>query len=102
MLERKKALGYVEVTLREDSLWGARDASLRGHEFHYSEMTADPSGNDGWRSVYQLKRRRAAEVTGDGFQRGRMLASYAHLHLASRPQAVKTFIACCRGREKEQ
>ncbi|MCX5906353.1 MAG: cobyrinic acid a,c-diamide synthase, partial [Deltaproteobacteria bacterium] len=36
MLDRLKSLAYVDVTLNADSLWGARGATLRGHEFHYS------------------------------------------------------------------
>jgi cobyrinic acid a,c-diamide synthase len=98
MLERKKALGYVEVTLRDHSLWGSKDALLRGHEFHYSEMAADPAGQQGWRALYSLRGRKAEKVRGEGFQRGQVLASYVHLHLASCPEAVKTFIAHCEGK----
>ena len=95
MLDRKKALGYVEITLLEDSLWGAKKALLRGHEFHYSEMVADPAGKDGWRPLYSLKRRRAERAMGEVFQRGQVLASYVHLHLASHPEALETFIHHC-------
>jgi cobyrinic acid a,c-diamide synthase len=38
MLDRLKTLGYVEVSLRADSLWGPAGAVCRGHEFHYSEI----------------------------------------------------------------
>jgi cobyrinic acid a,c-diamide synthase len=31
----------------------------------------------------------------EGFQKGNILASYAHLHLASRPRALERFIASC-------
>jgi cobyrinic acid a,c-diamide synthase len=95
MLERKKVLGYVEVTLRDHSLWGSKDTLLRGHEFHYSEMTADPAGQRGWRALYSLRGRKDEGIRAEGFQRGRVLASYVHLHLASQPEAVKTFIAHC-------
>jgi cobyrinic acid a,c-diamide synthase len=95
MLERKKVLGYVEVTLRDHSLWGSKDTLFRGHEFHYSEMTADPAGQQGWRALYSLKGRKAENVRGEGFQREGVLASYVHLHLAPCPEAVKTFIAHC-------
>jgi cobyrinic acid a,c-diamide synthase len=95
MLDRLKSLGYVEVTLRADSLWGAEGATLRGHEFHYSELTADPTVDAAWRAVYALKRRRTDSATKEGFQRGRVLASYSHLHLASRPEALKYFIDHC-------
>ena len=92
MLDRRKFLGYVEVTLNRDSLWGAGGATIRGHEFHYSELTADPAEEPAWQAVYSMKRRRDGGVSREGFQKGRTLASYAHLHLASRPDALGWFI----------
>ncbi|MCX5854425.1 MAG: cobyrinic acid a,c-diamide synthase, partial [Deltaproteobacteria bacterium] len=92
MLDRLKSLAYVDVTLNADSLWGARGATLRGHEFHYSELTSDPTENTQWKTVYTLKRRSLDDATQEGFQNGRILASYTHLHLASRPTALKYFM----------
>ncbi|MGD1152650.1 MAG: cobyrinate a,c-diamide synthase [Syntrophales bacterium] len=92
MLDRIESLAYVEVTLNADSLWGARGTTLRGHEFHYSELTADPTENAGWSTVYTARKRRSADTTREGFQNGRVLASYTHLHLASRPEALRYFI----------
>ena len=40
MLEKLKVLGYAEVTWTADSLWGAAGEAARGHEFHYSQITA--------------------------------------------------------------
>ncbi len=98
MLDRRKALGYVEITLREDSLWGFRGKSLRGHEFHYSELDSDPIGREGWGAAYALRRRDLETVRYEGFQRGRILASYAHLHLASHPDAIGRFLSLCGGK----
>ncbi len=95
MLDRRKTLGYVEVTLAENSLWGVRGDKFRGHEFHYSELIGDPGNDTGWKKVYEMKHLRASGVIPEGYQRGNILASYAHLHLASRPEAVKRFIARC-------
>ena len=95
MLDRKKSLGYVEVTLQEDSLWGAKGTTLRGHEFHYSELTEDPRVNPDWTSIYRVRRPLSGVATDEGFQCGRILASYVHLHLASRPEAVERFITHC-------
>ena len=97
MLDRKKTLGYVEVTLTENSLWGPKGTIMRGHEFHYSELTANPAGTAGWQAPYSLRRRRAQRVRDEGFQLGRVLASYVHLHLASHPGAVQYFIDHCGG-----
>jgi cobyrinic acid a,c-diamide synthase len=93
MLEKRKALGYVEVTLQDDSLFGKQGDIFRGHEFHYSELITDPVGQDGWRAVYQLKQNRSGTCVAEGYQKGTILASYAHLHLASHPEAVECFVA---------
>lgn len=95
MLDRRKSLGYVEVTLKENSLWGGHGTTLRGHEFHYSELTTNPNGNANWRTVYSMRRRRSDDALDEGFQHGRVLASYVHLHLASHPETVKHFMANC-------
>jgi cobyrinic acid a,c-diamide synthase len=97
MLDTRKALGYVEVALTEDSLWGRRGDVLRGHEFHYSELIDDPISDPAWRKVYSLRRRRADAVETEGYQNGAILASYAHLHFASRPAAVARFLERCGG-----
>ena len=93
MLDKLKALGYVEATLKEDSLWGRKGDTLRGHEFHYSELQEESAGN--WRPLYGLKARRSDRSRSEGFQLGRTAASYVHLHLASRPKALERFIRCC-------
>ena len=99
MLNRKKSLGYVEVTLEEDSLWGAKGTTLRGHEFHYSELTEDPTTvNPDWKTIYRVRRPLSGVAADEGFQCGQVLVSYAHLHLASRPEAVERFITRCGGK----
>ncbi len=92
MLKKRKALGYVEVTLEQDSLFGRCGEVFRGHEFHYSELVESPTGRDGWQAVYRLKQNRTGNCSAEGYQKGNILASYAHLHLASRPDALAHFI----------
>lgn len=94
MLPRRKALGYAEVRLERDSLLGARGGQLRGHEFHYSELENDPAG---WEPVYAVTNRRGATAR-EGWQRGQILASYVHLHLASRPNALAALAAALERR----
>ncbi|MCF6266226.1 MAG: cobyrinate a,c-diamide synthase [Desulfuromusa sp.] len=96
MLEKRKALGYVEVTLEKDSLFGGRGEVFRGHEFHYSELVESPAGKDGWKTVYQLKQNRSGTYHIEGYQKGNILASYVHLYLACRSKAVIRFMACMR------
>ncbi len=98
MRSGKKALGYVEATLRKDSLWGGAGDKLRGHEFHYSELIDDPTATPGWETLYTVQRRRSPKDEVEGFQCGSILASYLHLHLASRPAAIEHFIKQCGGK----
>jgi cobyrinic acid a,c-diamide synthase len=93
MCERRKSLGYVEVTLSRDSLWGKRGEKLRGHEFHYSELIGNPAAESGWQTAYEVRHRQSDSAIAEGFQRGRVLASYTHLHFASRPEAVRHLVA---------
>lgn len=95
MERRLQSLGYVEVTLMGDSLWGPPGTVLRGHEFHYSNWMTDPIDDPSWQPVYALKRHRSGEVAPEGFQQGKTLASYIHLHLASHPEAVRHFLTAC-------
>ncbi|HUL29131.1 MAG TPA: cobyrinate a,c-diamide synthase [Thermodesulfobacteriota bacterium] len=95
MLNRLKSLGYVEVTLTDNSLWGERGSVLRGHEFHYSELAGSPQENPLWTPVYRVKRRRSERIFTEGYQQKNVLASYVHLHWASQPRNIETFIDQC-------
>ena len=95
MLDRLKSLGYVEVTLSGASLFGSAGDRLRGHEFHYSELMSDEPVGNGWEDVYRGQRRRSQAIVREGFQRGQTLASYVHVHFASRPDAVEHFVSTC-------
>lgn len=95
MLPRLKRLGYAAITLRETCLWGTAGERLRGHEFHYSE-TDRPILSEGWRNAYEVTYRNG--TTGfEGLWNGRIMASYVHLHLASRPAAARSFVAFLKG-----
>jgi cobyrinic acid a,c-diamide synthase len=100
MLERLKSLGYVEFTLSEESLFGKAGDQLRGHEFHYSEIVDDATGGNEWHDVYRGQRRRSDAILREGFQRGQTLASYVHVHFASRPHSVGHFVSKCLASRK--
>ena len=96
MHQRLRSLSYVEVTLTKDSIWGKRGATFRGHEFHYSELAGSVSTNPRWETAYSLRRKLSTHRSAEGFQNGRILASYVHLHFASQPSAVEYFLEKCR------
>ena len=95
-LDHLRTLGYVEVALQQDSLWGLAGHSLRGHEFHYSEIVSEGFDSAGWQKVYNLHRRRRDLVEAEGFCRANTLISYVHLHWAAAPQAAQHFIQRCK------
>jgi cobyrinic acid a,c-diamide synthase len=95
MLDHLKSLGYVEVTLAQNSLWGESGATFRGHEFHYSELTETLQDDPFWTPAYRVKHRRSKRISLEGFQQKKVLASYVHLHWASQPGAVEIFITRC-------
>ena len=92
MLNRLKALGYREVTLKQPTVLGPAGQTMRGHEFHYSGISdgdIHPSG------VYQMTDRAGGEKTAEGFIAHQTLGSYVHLHFGSCPQAAEHFVAAC-------
>ncbi|MFN2288030.1 MAG: cobyrinate a,c-diamide synthase [Chromatocurvus sp.] len=93
MRSRRKRLGYVEVTLQQPSLLGAVGTRLRGHEFHYSELCDDPLKNPHWNAAYQVRTNRNGALHEEGLSCGVVLASYVHLHLASSPAAMDSFVS---------
>jgi cobyrinic acid a,c-diamide synthase len=95
MLTRLKSLGYVEISLTEDSLWGPRAATFRGHEFHYSELAEPFPADSGWHRVYSVRRRFGRPIEPEGFQKGQVLASYVHVHFASQPRRIEDFLTKC-------
>ncbi|MFQ5896112.1 MAG: cobyrinic acid a,c-diamide synthase, partial [Nitrospinota bacterium] len=100
MLPRRRALGYVEVTLRTDCLLGPRGAVARGHEFHYSEVEELPPSVE---RVYRVSKGKTSLAPGDaerleGFRAENVLASYCHLHFLSNPQVAEALVEGCRGR----
>jgi len=94
MLPRRKALGYVEVTLLQDTLLGAAGQVLRGHEFHYSEIADELPG--AVHTPYQISKRRCSSDVQGGYLEGGLLASYIHLHFASNINSAACFVQNCR------
>lgn len=104
LTDKRIRLGYVEITLKADSLWGQAGATLRGHEFHYGELLSDPTQHESaaWSAVYARRRQNSQPETDEGFQslNGRILTSFVHLHLATHPEALDRFAGlCCKAKD---
>ena len=85
-------LGYRTVECSQDCILGASGSTARGHEFHYSTLV--PKGKLDY--VCALHDVRGEPKGSDGLVVGNVLALYAHLHFASRPQIAKSLVSSVR------
>jgi cobyrinic acid a,c-diamide synthase len=92
MLPRRKALGYREVELCGNSILGGQGLVARGHEFHYSEISAMPQEIE---RLYAVRKGKT-DLGAEGYRIGNCLASYIHLHFGSCPEMAVNFVENCR------
>ena len=94
-MERKlQTVGYVEATALADNVFCAAGETLRGHEFHFSSMTADGSG-EVVTPAFRFRKNRTGAQYPAGYVDGNVLASYLHIHFAGNPAAARRFVGCC-------
>lgn len=80
--ERPCGHGYVEAVVDRSNPFATVGARRLGHEFHYSRITGGP---DVERTVLHLVRGTGVGETRDGIVKGRVWASYLHLHALGTP-----------------
>jgi cobyrinic acid a,c-diamide synthase len=88
MAPRRLTLGYREVRLTADTPLGAAGCVARGHEFHASTLDAVPASV---RRVYAVAGR-GGDERAEGYQIGRTLMSYVHLHFGSNAAIAGAFV----------
>ena len=88
MMPAPLAIGYVEITT-SGGLFGSGQ-TVRGHLFHHSAIAGEPATD----RCYEIKNSRGEE-TQEGYLVKNVLASYAHLHLASNPALAAAFVDQC-------
>jgi cobyrinic acid a,c-diamide synthase len=84
MLEKRKALGYRIIKIKENCFLGRKDIELRGHEFHYSEIL-----NSNESCLYEVYNRRKEFIHYEGYNKKNTIASYIHLHFYSNTECFK-------------
>jgi len=92
MYPRLKALGYREITLTRDTVIGNQGMIVRGHEFHYSELTTNTPDVP---NAYRISDRSGLDKPPDGYLVKQTLGSYSHLHFGSQPETAKYFVKNC-------
>ena len=88
-MQSRLSLGYREATALADSPLALSGMALRGHEFHFSVLTAPPT-----HPAYRWQTHTGEEVL-EGYAQGNILASYLHLHYAADPQLARRLVKAC-------
>ncbi len=88
MQKSRTSLGYREVKTVKPGCFGPAGTTLRGHEFHYSNIDEMPARID---RVYQIDNN-----TMEGYSYRKVLGGYMHLHFGFAPQMAREFINYCR------
>lgn len=92
MLTKRQSLGYVEVTFTSDCILGEQGQSIRGHEYHYSDIEPG-SGSNGWENIYSVFNARGEAKNTLGIKKDNILASYAHVYFGHRPDVARRIVA---------
>jgi cobyrinic acid a,c-diamide synthase len=104
MTPRLVDFGYVEVALTRDCLLGLRGTAIRGHSFHTSRIVAG-SGDGAIEASYHVRFSLSGKEQAEGFARGKVLASYAHLHFRANravvPHLMQEIRAARHARQRE-
>ncbi len=92
MFTRLKALGYREITLTRNTVIGNAGLTIRGHEFHYSELV---SLSRDVPTAFSISDRLGMDKAPEGYVINHTLGSYNHLHFGSQPEAARSFVENC-------
>lgn len=85
--------GYAEGTVEQANPFFAAETHLRGHEFHYSRTSA---GDDRGATVLGLGRGTGIGDGRDAIVKGRVWASYLHLHALGTPAWAPGLVGAAR------
>ncbi|MDO4246414.1 MAG: cobyrinate a,c-diamide synthase [Deinococcus sp.] len=89
-MQSRLSLGYREATALQESPLVRAGSVLRGHEFHFSELTHAPT-----HPAYSWQTH-TGETVQEGYAQGNVLASYLHLHYAADPALARRLVTACR------
>jgi cobyrinic acid a,c-diamide synthase len=96
---RPRGHGYEVGRTDRDTGFFPTGTELRGHEFHYSRIVG---GADVAATSLALSRGTGIQDRRDGVVRGRVWASYLHLHAAATPDWATGFLSLARTHRAER
>lgn len=95
MQSKLQTVGYVEATALTENILCDTGDTLRGHEFHFSQMLIDENQKDfPW--AFQFKKTRTGEIYNGGYANKNVVASYLHMHFAGNEQNALRFLSSCK------
>ncbi|MBB0243614.1 cobyrinate a,c-diamide synthase [Streptomyces alkaliphilus] len=90
-MTRRLTLGYREAVALTDNPLAPAGGRVRGHEFHRTVVEPGAGEAPAWGFTHPERR-------AEGFVRGRVHASYLHVHWAGAPGVPRRLVAGCRQR----
>lgn len=87
--------GYAEVTVDRPNPFFPEGTRLRGHEFHYSMISAHDADIA---TAFAMTRGRGAVFGRDGLRRHNVLATWVHVHASGTPQWAAGVVRAARQR----
>jgi len=92
VLERRpQGHGYIQVEVVSRNPFYPEGTILKGHEFHYSYVTAPDSGES--RYAFRVLRGHGMDGARDGICNGNVLGTYVHVHALGTPLWSRGIIA---------
>jgi len=89
MMSKLQSIGYTVAETIVDTIIAPKNYLIRGHEFHYSQISSNES------FAYRLIRGRGIKNGKDGFFRDNIIANYMHLHALSDSSLFERFLLKC-------
>ena len=89
VMGKRLTVGYRQATALQDSPLLAAGATVWGHEFHHSQLTAMPE-----KPLFEIRGYDKGRVANEGWQLHQLHASYVHLHWGGRPEIPAQFLQC--------
>lgn len=91
VMGKRLTVGYRQATALQDSPLLPAAATVWGHEFHHSQLTAMPE-----KSLFETRGYDGGKVATEGWRVHCCHASYVHLHWGACPEVPAQFLQHCR------
>jgi cobyrinic acid a,c-diamide synthase len=94
VMGKRLTVGYRQATALQDSPLLSTGATVWGHEFHHSQLTAMPD-----KPLFEMRgydQKRQSKAATEGWQVHHLHASYLHLHWGGRPDIPTMFLKRCQ------